>query len=68
MVAPVRGSATVDTTQEELIAALVRRLEGRTPYVRRQPEHTRIVADETRVEADVLIDLEAEDGPVIEFG
>lgn len=48
----------MDTTQEELIAALVRRLEGRSPS-RRQRRPARPAED--RPELEVVIDLTADD-------
>lgn len=51
----------MDTTQEELIAALVRRLEGRRPHIARRLEQPR----DEEAEGDVLIDLA--DAEVIEL-
>lgn len=50
----------MDTTQEELIAALVRRLEGRSPYTRPRPARP---ADD---ELEVVIDLAAADEELLD--
>lgn len=51
----------MDTTQEELVAALARRLEGRRPHRTRRLDGLRedapAVAREGETDGDVLVDL-----------